>query len=291
MLTHRFEKAVRPARVVVLGAAGFVAGRLVRRLEEEGIACRPVGSREVDLTDARAAEKLASIVQAGDSVVMTSALTPEHGRHRATFWKNVRMVEPLCELAGALAHVVYISSDSVYGWREECVNEDSYCETPDLYGLSHVVRERLLRDACECVAVVRPSAIYGAGDPHNSYGPNRFLRSALAEGKITLFGEGEERRDHVYIDDVCEIILLCLLHRSCGAINAVSGTAISFAAAARSIRGAVARSVAIDTAPRRMPIRHRSFDTLALRAAFPEFRATSLEQGIRQMLAEMSNGL
>ena len=36
---------------------------------------------------------------------------------------------------------------------------------------------------------------------------------------INLFGNGEERRDHVYIDDVAELMVRVLAHRSVGALN------------------------------------------------------------------------
>ena len=65
-------------------------------------------------------------------------------------------------------------------------------------------------------------------DPHNGYGPNRFRRLAAEGQDIVLFGEGEERRDHVYIDDVAEIIVRVLQHRSVGALNIATGEVHSF---------------------------------------------------------------
>src|SRR5258708_8092590 len=97
----------------------------------------------------------------------------------------------------------------------------------------HLARERMLAHACQAAkipfAVVRPCAVYGAGDTHNSYGPNRFIRTALAEGNIRLFGEGEEQRDHVYVRAVAEILTLSVVHRSTGLLNPASRNAASFA--------------------------------------------------------------
>ncbi len=294
MLTHSQPATQKPSRVVVLGARGFVATRLIRMLGSEGIACRPVGSTEIDLTAPTAAARLASILRPGDSVVVTSALTPEKGRDRATFLKNVAMIDNLCAglALSPCAHVVCVSSDSVYDSRFAPINEETPCESNDLYALAHIVREKLLAEACQKagwpLAIVRPSAIYGAGDTHLSYGPNRFLRTAQSEARIVLFGQGEEERDHVYIDDVARIILACLLHGSSGAINAVSGTSIPFFEVAREIVAAIGKPVAIETVPRSLAIVHKRFDTAALREAFPEFVATSLDMGIRQTLAQLS---
>jgi hypothetical protein len=56
------------------------------------------------------------------------------------------------------------------------------------------------------IAVVRPTLVYGLDDPHNGYGPNRFRRLAAAGEGIVLFGEGEERRDHVAVEDLAELV-------------------------------------------------------------------------------------
>jgi UDP-glucose 4-epimerase len=295
MLTHCNATPRTPSRVTVLGSRGFVATRLIRMLAGQGIACRPVGSAEVDLIAPAAAAELAGILRPGDSVVVTSALTPEKGRDRATFLKNVAMIDNLCKgLARAsCAQVVYVSSDSVYDSRFTQINEETACESSDLYALAHIVREKLLAEACESanlpLAIVRPCAIYGAGDTHNSYGPNRFLRTALSEGRIALFGEGEEVRDHVYIDDIGRIIFESLLRGSCGVINAVSGTALTFREVARKIVEAIARPVAIETMPRRIPMVHKRFDPAALFQAFPGLATTSLDTGIRKSLAEWTD--
>lgn len=294
MLTHRNPTAQTPSRVVVLGAHGFVSARLIRVLGSEGITCRPVGRAEVDLIAPDAIRKLRAILQRDDAVVVTSALTPEKGRDRATFLKNVAMIDNLCANLGqaACAHIVYVSSDSVYDSRFTQINEETCCDSSDLYALAHIVREKLLAEACQSantpLAIVRPSAIYGAGDTHDSYGPNRFLRTARIEGKITLFGQGEEARDHVYIDDVAQIILECLLRGSTGVINAVSGTALTFHEVARKIVAAIGRPVAIETTARRVSIVHKRFDPAALFQAFPGFVTTSLDAGIRKSLAHLS---
>jgi UDP-glucose 4-epimerase len=294
MLKHEFATAVKPPRVVILGANGFVARRLAAWLVERQISCRPIGSTEVDLVRPSATAALRHMIEPDDAIVFTSCLTPEKGRDRATFLKNIAMADHLCGLIAeeCCAHVVYISSDSVYGPRHTEIDEECCCESSDMYALSHIVREKLLLEASGSagvpLAILRPAAVYGATDTHNSYGPNRFMRSALQEGKITLFGQGEEIRDHVYIDDLVQIIGLCLLHRSAGILNTASGTALAFLEVARLISAQVRRSVVLEMVPRRVPIYHRRFRLSALRSAFPGFQPMSLESGIRRALEELT---
>jgi nucleoside-diphosphate-sugar epimerase len=247
----------------------------------------------VDLVQPSATASLKRIIEPQDAIVITSALTPERGRDRATFLKNVAMVDHVCSLltAAPCSQVVYVSSDSVYASHDGSLTEECFCESSDLYALSHIVREKLLAEACVAadipLAILRPTAIYGATDTHNSYGPNRFLRSALREDKITLFGQGEENRDHVYIDDVTELIELCLRHRSAGILNAASGTALSFLDVARVISASVSRPVVLETAARRVPIVNRRFRISALRSAFPDFQPTPLNAGVRRAIDEL----
>jgi nucleoside-diphosphate-sugar epimerase len=204
------------------------------------------------------------------------------------------MIDSLCNVLAEVSceHVVYVSSDSVYDSRCTDITEESCCESSDMYALSHIVREKLLSEICQRakvrLAIIRPCAIYGAEDTHNSYGPNRFMRTAHWNGKITLFGEGEEQRDHIYIDDFTQLIQLCLRRRGSGVLNAATGKALSFYEVACKIKAAIGQPVAIETAPRAVPIVHRRFDTASLERAFPDFELTPFETGVRKCLAELS---
>ena len=294
MLTHQFAVAQKPARAVILGARGFISIALAQALERGRIACRPVGSHEVNLLDSSAVEKLGLILKPDDVMIVAAALTPDKGRDVATLMKNLRMAEQLCAVLArsGCAHVIYVSSDAVYDARSSLINEQSSCEPLDLYSLMHIARERMLAHACQVskipFAAVRPCAVYGAGDTHNSYGPNRFIRTALGEGNIRLFGEGEEQRDHIYVRDVAEILKLCVVHRSTGVLNAASGKAVSFGDVARLVISAAGRHVKLELQPRGGPITHCHFDITALIRAFPDFQPTALEAGIAASLADMS---
>jgi nucleoside-diphosphate-sugar epimerase len=294
MLIHQFPNAMQPARVVILGAGGFLAAEFERVLEQANIAVRPVHPQEIDLTEAAAADRVAALLEPPDPVIMPAGLTPDKGRDVATLMKNLRMAAAVAAALGRspVAHFVYISSDAVYDARcTSLLSEESTCEPTDLYALMHTARERMLGLACREAgipfAVVRPCAMYGPGDTHNSYGPNRFIRSAAKEGKITLFGGGEEKRHHVFVGDTVEIVKLCLLRRSGGVLNVATGEAVSFRTLADIVTAATGREIKLEHLPRSGAVTHRQFDTTALVKAFPDFRATPLESGIRQTVVGM----
>ena len=45
---------------------------------------------------------------------------------------------------------------------------------------------------------------------------------------ITLFGDGEELRDHIYISDIISILLECIKKKKIGIFNLASGEVNSF---------------------------------------------------------------
>ena len=141
-------------------------------------------------------------------------------------------------------------------------------------------------------AILRPTLIYGVADPHNGYGPNRFRRLAAAGEDIVLFGEGEERRDHVLVDDVAELILRVLRHRSAGVLNIATGAVASFHDIARDVSEMFDAAIEINSSPRVGPMPHngyRPFDPAATTDAFPDFVYTSLADGLRRTHNEMQS--
>ncbi len=284
MLTRQ-TSPFRPTRVVLLGAQGFLVSRLRAVLESARTPVHAVGSRDVDLTAPGAAGALGSALREGDSVVFLSAITPDKGKGIDALMANLRMAEQVCTALAKVrpGHVVYISSDAVYRETEPFIDERGPADSPSLYGTMHALRERMLMQAVGTetpIAVLRPTLIFGAGDTHNSYGANRFICAAAADRHITLFGEGEEQRDHVFVDDVVRIVQLVLEHRSSGTLNVVTGQSISFGDLAHKV-AAIAGDVVVEGRSRAVvPILHRHYDPTALFRTFPDFRFTSRDEAL-----------
>src|SRR5262249_50614268 len=155
---------------------------------------------ELDLLKLEAAATLQRVLRAEDSVVFVSALAPT--RNNAMLIDNLRMAEAVCAalVAQPVAQLAYVSSDAVYSDDANPVTERAGEQPSRLHGAMHLAREIMLRKTLKLpLALLRPTLIYGAKDPHNGYGPNRFRRLAAKGEAITLFGEGEEKRDHVLV--------------------------------------------------------------------------------------------
>ena len=284
MIKHYHSQPQSPGRVVVLGARGFLGSTLIRRLNN----AVPLGSAEVNLLEPVSVEKLRGIVRDGDALVFASTLTPDKGKDTRTTMKNLAMGEHVAAVVEAVkfAHVIYISSDAVYEDDANPVRESSCASPTTLYGLMHLMRERMIWVAAQKsaapVMVLRLSAMYGAGDTHNSYGPNRFLRTALKDRQISLFGQGEEQRDHLYVADCARLIDLCLQHRTAGTLNIATGHAVSFMDVAKTAAAVAGGEVQIKGQMRSGSVTHRHFDITEMIKAFPSFRFTPLRMGLTE---------
>ena len=290
MLTHHQPTPEDPARVVVLGARGFIGASLLAVLQRTGIPTLAPSSVELDLTSEGAGGRLAAMLRGTDALVVLPAVTPDKGRGISTFLINLHMAANVCAALEKVtpAHVVYFGSDAVYPSDVGRITEESCAQPPDLYGMMHLAREVMLRSSTAArVAVLRSTLVYGSADTHNSYGPNRFRRMAHKEGRITLFGEGEEMRDHILVDDVVALTLRVLRHRSAGTLNLATGRSVTFAELAQRVAALFDRPIEIVGTPRQNPITHRHFDVIALRKAFPTFSFTPLDVGLARAHREM----
>lgn len=293
MLTLNSHKPTNPERVVIMGAGGFVGRASADKLKTDGVKVVALTRKEVDLLAADAAQKLAAQLTPATTLVVTSALAPV--KNTPMLLDNLRMMQAVIEAVKAkpVAHLVYISSDAVYSDSDKPMTEASPAEPGSLHGVMHLAREVMLKNELASIpqAFVRPTLIFGPGDPHNGYGPNRFIRLAKAGQEIKLFGEGEERRDHIFIEDVAEIVRRVVLHRATGVVNAVSGTVTSFKEIALMASARFEPRVKVTGTPRVGAMPHngyRAFDTALVQKLFPDFKPVALDAGLDRMKSSLA---
>lgn len=269
------------SKVIIFGGSGFVGMALRKLLEKEGVLYLAPSSNGLDLTDSFSIPIIDEMVEDGDVVIMLAVLTQERGDAKDTTLKNIMMARNL--LAGIkekeLRHFIYVSSDSVYGKSWEMINQETPVCPDTLYGYMHAMREQYFREYFPALTIIRPCAIYGIGDTHNSYGINRFAREAKDRGEISLFGQGEEYRANIHVDDVAAIIYRSMVDKISGTFNAVSGRSWRFSEIANLIARNSSKEIAIVSKPRTTPISHRHFDNTELLRKFPRPRSIDLEVG------------
>jgi UDP-glucose 4-epimerase len=292
LLTHLNAKPMLPQRTVVIGGSGFIGGAVVTRLAAERANVVSVTRRDINLLALDAAEKLTALLRPGDAIVAAAARVP--CRDLSTLIDNMNMTKAMLNALADVdvSHVVNISSDAVYPDEPIPLHEKIQPGPTTLHGVMHLAREISFASEIKApLAVLRPTLVYGADDPHNGYGPNRFLGQARAGKDIVLFGNGEERRDHILIEDVADLVARVLTYRSQGILNIATGTAHSFWSIAKKAIDLSANKVTLVSRPRPGPMPHkgyRPFDTAAVRAAFPDFNFTPLFEGMSKVHRAMT---
>lgn len=107
---------------------------------------------------------------------------------------------------------IYLSSSQVYGYHENCT-EESPAQPVNAYARSKFLGEeymRLLKDKMK-VQVLRSANVFGFNPCMRTDAVlNQFFIDALLHKRITIFGNGEQRRSFIYIHSLVKAIAECL---------------------------------------------------------------------------------
>ena len=106
-------------------------------------------------------------------------------------------------------------------------------QTFDLYGLSKLVAESMLKTLDIPVHVMRPFSIYGPGQSMDYPLPSIIQRAK--QGECSVWGSGTQTRDWVYIDDALKIFEYLLHKKEPITVNIATGKAITFKEVAETV--------------------------------------------------------
>jgi nucleoside-diphosphate-sugar epimerase len=276
MFNNLNVSAIKPSRVVVLGGGGFIGNAIQSRFEKSSVEVESLGRSNFDLLIPNAEQKLSTFLRSDDVLVFVSAKAP--CRNIVDLIENLQMAQTVIAALKLqkISHLIYISSDAVYRDSDKPIDEHSCAEPGSIHGAMHLAREVAIKSELDLpLTIIRPTLVYGEKDPHNGYGPNSFRRLAEKNEAITLFGEGEELRDHVHVDDVAELVYLVSIFKSIGIANAVSGEVVSFRQLAEFISGQYKSTGSIKATVRSGKMPHngyREFKDSIANQVFPGFR-------------------
>jgi ADP-L-glycero-D-manno-heptose 6-epimerase len=318
---------------VVTGAAGFIGSRLVAALNRRGVNeviavdnlqhsakfTNLAGCEIADYLDqaelAGALEKLGGTVEAVFHQGACSDTMESDGRYMMenNYAYSRRLLE-WCQ--DEEVPFLYASSAAVYGAGPE-FREERRCERPlNVYGYSKFLFDQyarnILQNKTSQIAGLRYFNVYGPNEQHKGRMASVALhaREQLhAEGRVKLFvgsggyGDGEQRRDFVYVDDVVAVNLWLLERRGVsGVFNCGSGRAQSFNRLAVAVINAVNRSsltlhdavakglIEYIAFPPQLINKYQSFteaDMSRLRAAGYPGEFMNVEQGVAAYMKEI----
>jgi len=245
---------------VVTGAAGFIGANLVKALNERGVTDIIAvdnltrADKFLNLTDCEIADYLdkhefLEMIESGQFDGSVEAILHEgacsdtmetDGRYMMA--NNYRFSLALLDFCTEQeTPLLYASSASVYGGGGVFREEREFEAPLNVYGYSkflfdQVVRRRLA-GADSQVAGFRYFNVYGPREQHKGRMASvafHHFNQYRAEGKVKLFsghdgyGNGEQRRDFVYVGDVARVNMDFLESRVSGIFNLGTGRAQSF---------------------------------------------------------------
>lgn len=214
--------------ILVTGGAGFIGSHLADGLIEKGhrvvvvdnlsTGCRENISDEAVFyeTDILQKDEMARIFakESFDIVFHEAAQTlvpysMEHPREDAELnIMGLLNVLELCRQFG-VKKFLFSSSAAVYGDNEQVpLTEDAPLRPTSFYGLTKITAEKYIQMYHDVFglpyAILRYSNVYGERQgSHGEGGVVYVFSDAIAEGRdITVFGDGDQSRDFIYVGDV-----------------------------------------------------------------------------------------
>ncbi len=246
---------------IVTGGAGFIGSNLVQALADRGhndivvVDDLEDGHKFVNISDLAIADYLDKddfIQRLGDKAFAGSikAIFHQGACSTTTEWDGRYMMKNNYTYSQVLLHhcleraipYIYASSAAVYGGSSKFV-EDPLFENPlNVYGYSKLQFDRYVRRVAASpasqVVGLRYFNVYGPREQHKGTMASvafHFNNQVREDGEARLFegsdgyGNGEQLRDFVYVDDVCNVNLWFLDNPDVSGIyNTGSGRAQTF---------------------------------------------------------------
>ena len=245
-------------RIVISGVAGFIGSTLAHKLclldyEVVGIDNLLCGY-ESNLEKIKTLDnftfyncsisdsKITSIIKKNDIIVHLASITalPSNQIDTVMSYENNVMQTlvflEICRKAG-ISHFIFASSCCVYENNNytEPILENTYTEPTLIYSLGKKHCEELIKSYYINYGlpytIFRLFNVYGPGADSSRQQPGLipyFFKQIINNNDITLYADGEQRRDYVFIDDVINFILNVVKSiPSCTIINVSSGITLS----------------------------------------------------------------
>jgi len=249
--------------IIVTGGAGFIGSNIVKTLNERGredilvvddlkngVKFRNIADCEI--ADYWDKDGFLAFIESGKSFpVEVDAVFHEGACSSTTEWDGKYMMQNNFEYSKSLLHYclehkipyLYASSASVYGAGPDFKEARQFEEPLNVYGYSKFLFDqyvrRILPSAESQVVGFRYFNVYGPREQHKGSMSSvaLHLNNQLLAGDevVCLFegcdgyGDGEQRRDFVYVSDVVDVNLWCLENPDCsGIFNLGTGRSQSF---------------------------------------------------------------
>ena len=271
--------------VLLLGGTGFIGSALAGRLAQEKISAHVMGRHDT--------ERLEQLLPQCSTVIHLACATTPGSSANAPGLElgNLALTLRLLNLMRAQpqTHVIFFSSGgTVYGNPDHLpVPEDALLAPLSNHGAGKASQEafcQVLRAQGNDVSILRPSNAYGPGQTLKSgFGLVRTMLEHVRFGTtMEVWGDGENIRDFIYIDDIVDATMgLLKLPQDSGTYNLGSGIGYSVNQVRAIVEAACGRQLQTSYHPARgMDVRSVVLDNSRLCARLGWQAAVGLTDGV-----------
>lgn len=217
-------------KILVTGGNGFVGRHLVKQLTADGhevvvldnfSTSQQTAIKDVQIIkgDIRDKSDVNRAIKGCEAVFHLAALVDlREADDKTDYDINFLGAKNVFEIAKAQnAKIIFTSSAAVYGNAAIC-KEEMECKPVSQYGWSKLKAENFLRKEMPESFIVRFFNVYG---PAGNGVINIFCRNVPNYKPVTIYGNGMQTRDYVYVSDVADALVLGI--ENSGTYNAGTG--------------------------------------------------------------------
>lgn len=244
-------------RVLVTGGCGFIGRAVVAALRGRGVPVTVVDREPPDPSWDSGVTVVTGDLSDGEVSAAAFETTPTAVVHLAaltsvlrsvdapmrTFAENVTVTQALLEFCRTrgVGSFVLASTNAVVGdVGTATITADLPLRPLTPYGATKAACEMLLSAYSGsygiATAALRFTNVYGPGMSHKDSFVPRMMRAALTGTGVRVYGDGRQRRDLVFLDDVVGAVLLALDSRYDGRAIIGSGRSVSVLELVQTVR-------------------------------------------------------